>query len=169
MLTKVFGTRSVSTTGCHTCGLSAGQPLRGLLGVFVREVPANVVHGLAHSVLALKSASWRRMYAAETPARLADSGWPSPEARWQDAHPSMSPPAPCATTFGIGACSSGNQSGGLAISSICSCVYAWYFPEHEPARSFHRGGLNFVTHGEGPRNVREIPWLRDCAPVRSRG
>src|SRR6266849_2045278 len=128
MLMKVFGTRSVSTTDCHTLGFSAANH-----SLACRASSSDrflVISFIASPILfpALKSDSWRTMYAAETPARLADSGWPSPDARWQEAHPSTPPSAPCATTFGIGACSPGNQSGGFWRSSILSCVYDLVLP-----------------------------------------
>ena len=59
---------------------------------------------------------------------LADSGWPPPVGRWQSAQARKAGRRPVATAAGIGACSSGNQSGGLKPSPIWAAVYCFLLP-----------------------------------------
>src|SRR5258708_34518735 len=75
----------------------------------------------------LNSAIWRARYAAGRPARLEDSGGPSPVGRWQRAQ-ARAGFLPAETISGIGGCSSGNPAGGFEPSSISPWVYFFALP-----------------------------------------
>src|SRR5258708_27281816 len=86
--TVLLGTVAVSTTFVHTPGLSAAK-----YSPAARTSASEIA--LAISIIAfalmpflppfLNSAIWRTRYATGRPARLEDSGWPSPVGRWQSA------------------------------------------------------------------------------------
>src|SRR5579859_8043120 len=77
-------------------------------------------------------------YSAGRPAISADSGCPCPDMRWQEPHAMVTPASPF-TIRGAGACSSGNQSGGVAFPAIFAASYSFALP-----------GTRTVPVGSGP-------------------
>src|SRR5882672_4564862 len=61
------------------------------------------------------------------PAMSAASGWPWPDIRWQAPHANLIP-GPPVTDRGAGGCSSGNQSGGLAVPATLAHSYSFALP-----------------------------------------
>src|SRR5215469_282635 len=57
----------------------------------------------------------------------AASGWPWPDIRWQEPQANLIP-CPPVTARGAGGCSSGNQSGGLALPPILAASYSLLLP-----------------------------------------
>src|SRR6516165_6995881 len=57
----------------------------------------------------------------------ADSGWPCPDIRWHEPQANRIP-APPVTARGAAGCSSGNQSGGLALPPILAASYSFALP-----------------------------------------
>src|SRR5215467_4417388 len=57
----------------------------------------------------------------------AASGWPWPDIRWHAPHANLIPWPPV-TDFGAGGCSSGNQSGGLAVPATLAHSYSFALP-----------------------------------------
>src|SRR5262245_61652418 len=61
------------------------------------------------------------------PAMSAASGWPWPDIRWHAPHANLIPWPPVPAR-GAGGCSSGNQSGGLAVPATLAHSYSFALP-----------------------------------------
>src|SRR5712691_1769448 len=76
----------------------------------------------------LKYFIWRTRYSAGRPAISADSGCPCPDMRWQEPHAFLAALPSAVTIRGAGPCSSGNQSGGLALLPTLGASYTLVLP-----------------------------------------
>ena len=77
----------------------------------------------------------------------ADSGCPCPDMRWQEPHAASAVPASPFTIQGAGPCSSGNQSGGLALPATAAASYS------RCCRA--RGAVQSVPHWEAEPHRRD--------------
>src|SRR5258705_6648575 len=111
--TTLFGTVPASTTFVQTPGLRAAK-----YSPAARTSASEIAFAISIIAFALtpflspflNAAIWRTRYAAGRPARLEDSGWPSPVGRWHRAQ-ARAGFLPLATISGIGGLSTGNQEG----------------------------------------------------------
>src|SRR6187399_179060 len=126
--TNVLGTVVTSFTWVNFAGLSgANHSLACLISSSDMTFEIVFMRLTSSRTPLLKSIIVRRKYSAGKPARSEDSGWPSPDIRWQ-APQARAPSWPLITMDGGAGCSLGNQSGGLFRSSICERRYVLVLP-----------------------------------------
>src|SRR5258708_23362072 len=122
--TMLFGTVSVSITFVHTPGLRAAK-----YSPAARTSASEIAFAISIIAFALtpflspflNAAIWRTRYVVGSPARLEDSGWPSPDGRWHTAQ-ARAGFLPMPAISGVAARFSGNHLGGLDPSAILGCL-----------------------------------------------